>query len=218
MSGARAHLLIVEGVPGAGKSTLLDQLLRRHVALAEERRLRTVVHLTQAHTYGPLAPSEDAGTLTVADNRAHLDRIVTQLEWLASAVDGEASSKCFALVDTLHLTHCLRPGVVAWRDVADFDARLAAVGARLLLLDADDATIRRRTVDERAGSSFGIYVARRFGADATAHFIGEGDRFRELFARSSLRKLRLPAEASPDELTARAFDFWRDGGEYKRAQ
>ena len=128
MPGPRAHLLLVEGVAGLGKSTVLDRLLRRHVSGAPERKLRTVLHLTQAHTYGPLVPGEDAGTLTREASLGHLERIVTWLEWLAQTVAAEAVPKCFALVDTLHLTHCVRPGVVAWDDVAAHDRRLAAAG------------------------------------------------------------------------------------------
>src|SRR5215831_1546758 len=57
-----SRLLIVEGTSGVGKSTLIDRLIRRYVAEQPERRLRTILHLTQAHTYGPIAPDEDLGT------------------------------------------------------------------------------------------------------------------------------------------------------------
>ncbi|HEX8906944.1 MAG TPA: hypothetical protein VF771_18985, partial [Longimicrobiaceae bacterium] len=162
----RAFLLLVEGVTGLGKSTILDRLVRRHVADAPERKLRTVLHLTQAHTYGPLAPAEDAGTLTRDANLAHLERIVAHLEWLAATVAAEAVAKCFALVDTLHLTHCLRPGAVAWDDVGPYDQRLADAGCRLLLLDAEDATVRERCVAARAETDFiRGYAMRRFATD-----------------------------------------------------
>src|SRR4051812_24901711 len=136
-----SRLLIVEGVPGLGKSTLLDRLARRHVDDAEPGRLRTLVHLTQAHTYGPLAPDEDAGTLTRDACLRHLGTVVETLEWLATSLRAETTPKCFALVDCLHLTACLRPGVVAWSDVLALDRWLAAIGARLLLLDAGDETV-----------------------------------------------------------------------------
>ena len=54
-----SRVLLVEGTSGVGKSTLIDRLLRRFVALQPPRRLRTLLHLTQAHTYGPRAPLED---------------------------------------------------------------------------------------------------------------------------------------------------------------
>jgi hypothetical protein len=208
---ARARLLLVEGVPAMGKSTLLDRLVRRHVAEAGERQVRTLLHLTQAHTYGPLAPAEDAGTLTRGDNLAHLERVIALLEWLAASVAAEATTKCFALVDTLHLTHCLRPGVLAWQDVDAFDRRLAAIGCKLLLLDADEALIHSRTLEARAGTSFLAYAQRRFATAASelaAHFLRERDAFRRLFAGSAMPKLTLPAGVPVDELAARAWDFW----------
>jgi hypothetical protein len=197
-----------------GKSTLLDALARRHVAESEPGRLRTVVHLTQAHTYGPLAPAEDAGTLSRAECVRHLDGIVGCLEWLAASVAGEATVKCFVLVDCLHLTACLRPGVVRWSDVAAVDERLAALGCRLLLLDGEDATVRERAVRARWTSSFiQDYALGRFGRggeELEAHFQRERDVFRDLFAKSAMAKLQLSAESAEAATADTAFRFWRD--------
>jgi hypothetical protein len=74
--------LLLEGTSGVGKSTLVDALIRRHVASSEPRKIRTLVHLAQSHTYGPLALPEDDGTLTVDANLRHLERIVGTVEWL----------------------------------------------------------------------------------------------------------------------------------------
>lgn len=62
--------LIAEGTSGTGKSPLICALLRRHVELARPPRPRTLVHLAQSHTYGPLASREDSGTLTVEGNQS----------------------------------------------------------------------------------------------------------------------------------------------------
>jgi thymidylate kinase len=211
----RARLLLIEGVPGLGKSTLLDRLFRRCVAESEDRRLRTLVHLTQAHTYGPLAPGEDAGTLTVRENIEHLERIVGGLEWLARTVAAEERTKCFVLVDCLHLTHCLRPGVVAWTDVEPFDRRLAAIGCKLLLLDGDAPVIRARTIETRAETQFIRDYALRclvsHELELEAYFLRERDEFRRLFARSSMPKSLVAAETSLDELAASAYAFWVAG-------
>jgi putative protein kinase ArgK-like GTPase of G3E family len=55
------HALLVEGVPGIGESTVIDALIRRHVASADKTRIRTLLHLSQTWTYGPLAPGKTRG-------------------------------------------------------------------------------------------------------------------------------------------------------------
>jgi GTPase SAR1 family protein len=135
------RILVVEGTSGVGKSTLVDLLLRRHVAESAPRSLRSVVHLSQAHTYGPVARAEDLGTLTAAQDVAHLDSVVRSLEWLAGSLVHETKVKLYAVVDTLHLTHCFRPGVVTWSQVGDLDERLARIGAKLVVLRASEEAI-----------------------------------------------------------------------------
>jgi poly(hydroxyalkanoate) depolymerase family esterase len=157
-----SRILLVEGVPGIGKSTLIDALVRRYVRDRPERKLRTLLHLTQAHTYGPLAADEDRNTLTVEQNLAHLDRVCAMLEWHVGALTDERVPKFLAVVDTLHLTHCHQPGVVEWRDVADIDRRLAALGAKV-------ATPRRT----RSGSAASKGAATATSSPATRRAIGD---------------------------------------------
>ena len=120
------------------------------------------------------------------------------------------------LVDTLHLTHCLRPGPVEWGDVEPFDRRLAAAGCRLLLLDGEDDTIRGRCVAERADTQFiREYAMRRFAPDLPGlerHFIGERDAFRRMFAHSAMPKLTLAAEAPVEYAATAAHAFWMGEG------
>ena len=208
----RFNALLVEGVPGIGKSTLIDALLRRHVASAPPRKLRSLVHLAQTHTFGPLAAPSDAGTLTVADNRAHLERIVGMLEWLHAGVQHPAHPPCFVLIDTLHLTHCLRPGVLEWRDVAEFDERLAVLGCKLLLLRACTDVVRERSVDARWETSFVRDYAVRFGRthdELHAYFLGEQDRFADMFARSAMPKLELSNDGAVEDAVDEADALWR---------
>jgi hypothetical protein len=185
------HALLVEGTSGAGKSATIDALLRLHVAGAAPRKLRSLTHLAQTHTYGPLAPAEDRGTLTVAENCAHLERIVAMLEWLHGAHD-HSSIPSFAIVDTLHLTHCLRPGVVTWDDVAPYDERLAAIGCKLVLL----------TVDA---------YARKFGSTNDAildHFAGEQQALLAMLKRTRMPALHLQADGDLATIARAAFAFW----------
>ena len=212
----RPRILLVEGVPGIGKSTMLDRMLRTYVAGETEGQLRTVVSLAQTHTYGPLAVSEDLGTLTKEASLEHLNGIVGWLEWIADNSKRQPRPKSFLLLDTLHLTHCLRPGVLDWRDVVPVDRRLAAIGCKLLLLDAENDTIRERTVEARADTEFvREYALGRFGqndAELVDYFQRERDLFREMCSESSMEKMRLMAEEPLEETAALASRFWSSPG------
>jgi len=174
--------------------------------------LRTLLHLTQAHTYGPLAPAEDSGTLTVADNVRHLDQVVGTLEWYSNALTSESTPKFFALIDTLHLTQCHRPGVVVWSDVATADARLAQLGARLVFLEASPETIWSRGILPRAEESFiRDYAQRRFGPtleEIHRYFVAEQTRMRALLHQSRLPSLVVDADADMASNVARTTEFW----------
>ncbi len=207
-----SRILVVEGTCGVGKTTLIDQLARRYVAAQPARKLRTLVSLTQAHTYGPLVPGEDAGTLTVADNLRHLEAIVAQLEWLAGALTAEQAPKTFVLVDTLHLTHCQRPGGVGWDDVAPVDHRLAALGARLLVVHVSAATLWQRCILARRDTPFLTnYAQPKWGPSLEAvhgHFVAEQERLRALAARSAMERLTLALDAPADQSSDEAYAFW----------
>lgn len=206
--------LLVEGTTGVGKSTLIDALIRRHVASAPPRKIRTLVHLAQSHTYGPLAAAEDRGALTVADNLRHLERIVSHLEWLHASVQEHSKAWCVVVIDTLHLTHCVRPGVVQWNDVARFDQRLAAIGCKLLSLQLSPTVLWERGIVPRAKEQFIREYARKFGAtheEMHQHFVREQETIGNLFERSSMSKLPLDNEAAPEIVLDQAFRFWTDG-------
>ncbi|HEV2707292.1 MAG TPA: hypothetical protein VGV59_15330 [Pyrinomonadaceae bacterium] len=207
------HALLVEGIPGIGKSTLIDALIRRHVGSAETRRIRTLVHLSQAHTYGPLASGEDAGTLTVEENISHLERVVGHLEWLYASVADHLRPSCFVIIDTLHLTHCLRPGVISWADAATFDRRLAAVGCKLLLLQASAEVVWERSIEARTDWPFLREYAAKFGrTDEELHryFLSEQEQFADMFRQSTLPKLLLPNDGDLESVLDAAYIFWRE--------
>jgi hypothetical protein len=205
--------LLIEGTSGVGKSTLIDALIRRHVDSAKPRKIRTLVHLAQSHTYGPLAGSEDDGSLTVDANLRHLERIVGTVEWLHASVQEHSRPWCFVLLDTLHVTHCVRPGVVKWGDVELFDRRLADLGCKLLFLQGSPATIWERGILPRAGDQFIQEYARKFGRtdeEIHEHFVREQEKLVELFSRSAMRKRLLQCDGALDSVLDEAWRFWSE--------
>ncbi len=211
MVAAPFKAILIEGTSGVGKSTLIDALIRRHVERASPRKIRSLVHLAQSHTYGPLAVAEDKG-LTSDDNVRHLERIVSMTEWLHASVQEHARPWCFVVIDSLHLTHCIRPGVVKWSDVERFDRRLAALGCRLLFLEASPATIWERGIKPRVNEQFMQY-ARKFGENHEAiheYFVKEQETLAQLFSRSAMPKRLVNNDSAVHAVLDTAFSFWTD--------
>ena len=217
---ASFQALLVEGTSGAGKSTLIDALLRRHVESSAPRKIRSLIYLAQSHTYGPLAVPEDNCTLTVEANQRHLDRIVGALEWLHASVQEHSRPWCFVVLDTLHLTHCVRPGVVRWKDVEPFDRRLAALGCKLVFLRVASDTIWNRGIKPRADQQFIREYARKFGSteeEIHRYFVREQETMEKLFSNSIMPKLLLQNdegketnEEAVEDPVQKAFRFWTE--------
>jgi hypothetical protein len=205
--------LLVEGTSGVGKSTLIDALIRSHASNSKPRKIRTLVHLAQSHTYGPLAVPEDKGTLTVDDNVRHLERIVGTLEWLHAGVQEHSRPWCFVLIDTLHLTHCVRPGLVGWQDVADIDRRLAALECGLLFLEASPGNIWERGIQPRINDQFILEYAKKFGStneEKHTYFVREQQTLASLFSASAMPKVALNGDGTFEALCEQAKSFWID--------
>ncbi len=208
-----SRVLIVEGTSGIGKSTLIDLLVRRFIDERPARKLRTFLHLTQAHTYGPLAVDEDQNTLTKDQNLRHLDNVVSILEWHVLALTAETKVKFFAVVDTLHLTHCHRPGLLNWEDVSGLDSRLASLGARLLYLQANSQTIWERGIIPRRDQEFILgYANPKFGntlEEIHQYFVAEQERMRQLLSGTSMKYLEMDADVDLSSRVEEAYEFWQ---------
>jgi hypothetical protein len=203
--------LLVEGTSGVGKSTLLDALIRRHVDASKPKKIRSLIHLAQSHTYGPLALREDHG-LTREENRCHLERIVGMMEWLHASVQEHTKPWCFVLIDAMPLTYCVRPGVAQWSDIEPFDRRLAALGCKLLFLRVSPATIWERGIKARANEQFILEYAQKFGhshEEIHQYFVREQETLAGLFSRSAMPKMMLENDAG-DGVLETAFRFWTD--------
>jgi hypothetical protein len=159
---------------------------------------------------GPLVRAEDAATLTAEQNREHLDRIVGMIEWMHDSVQDQRQPSGFVVVDTLHLTQCLHPGLLTWSDVESVDRRLAALGCKLLLLRGSTDVIWQRCIQARAHWWLKGEYAKRFGRtheDFHAYFVGEQERFSEMAKRSLLQTLVLDNDGQVDDVIDRAHEF-----------
>jgi hypothetical protein len=203
--------LLIEGTSGVGKSTLIDNLLRRHVANSGPRKIRSVIHLAQSHTYGPLAHAEDGGTLTVAENLQHLDRIVSLMEWLSTSVQEHKRPWCFVIIDTLHLTQCVRPGAVKWNDVVSVDKRLAALGCKLASLRSSSQHLWQRGIEPRKNEQFLLHYAKKFGQtneEIHAYFVREQEILGDLFSQSVMPKLLVSNDDPVENIVEDVYQFW----------
>ena len=136
------------------------------------------------------------------------------MEWLHASVQKHTRPWCFAVIDALHLTHCVRPGVVKWIDVEPFDKRRAAIGCKLLLLEVSPSTIWERGIKPRANDQFILEYARKFGQSEEAihdYFVKEQEILAELFSRSVMPKLQLNNESESESTVDAAYCLWTDG-------
>ena len=141
--------LIIEGVSGTGKTAVLDNLLR-HTFLTDLPASSRLV-LTEHHTQRVLESKEQAGSLQPRHHIELLDSIVTFLETLQARTrergwkqESLMDTDLFFILERFHLSHVFRFPHLFWDDVVPIDSRLHAVGARLCLLTANEASLEKR--------------------------------------------------------------------------
>ena len=203
------RLLLVEGVPGIGKSTLINSLIRKYVGDAQ--RIRSLLHLTQAHTYHPLSPDEPASRQKPEQNLAHLEQILGLLDWMAASVARERRKMFFCVIDTLHITHCFRPGVIGWDDVSTFDRRLSQLGCKLVFLKATRDEIWERTILARKDNEFITYYSRKYGDSLESihnYYVQEQEKMSAAVEKSAMEKLVISCDRPVSEMSEIVFDYW----------
>ena len=204
-----SKVVLVEGVSGIGKSTLIATLLRQYIR--QNKALRTLLHLTQAHTYGPLAPDEDDISLTVEQNISHLQSICSMLSWCIQSLRDEKKPKFYCIIDTLHITHCFRPGRVSWSDVMGIDQELASLKVKLIFLKANKESVWERGIWRRRDEQFITQYAQKFGnslEEIFMYFIEEQAGMEEVMKKSMMDKLILNVDTPINSYARKAYDFW----------
>jgi hypothetical protein len=165
-------ILIVEGTCGAGKTMLSNALARRE----------GVQLLPQRLTYGVVAPLEQLRALDDGLNHVLLGRLV---DWLKRNDRPER----WMVVDSLHLTQWVRPGVLGLASFASIDKQLARIGARGVLLTVSPELVRQRAITGRANTPFRTYAAKWAPDDETLHarFVKEQETMREVCGISLMK-------------------------------
>ena len=206
----RHKILLVEGTCGTGKTTLLRGLLRKYAC--QEDKPRTILFITQAHTYFPIMSDDLPALPGKKEHRQHLRKIIKMLEW---NLEGLQPSKWYALhglIDTLHLTHAFRPGVLTWSELTYIDQYLGALGAKMIFLEAQHQTLWDRLIVGRGSDpAYLNHFQRRFGDTPEAvhaYYTKEQVQMRGLLRRSAMESLIVPAEDSSVDNLAQAYQFW----------
>lgn len=214
------HILLVEGTSGTGKSTLIKHLLTRHIL--EEGYPRTLVHLSQAHTYFTLASPDLVQPPGKRVHREQLRRLLRMVDPGGAGFSGRAGLSggpipeptrwftLFALIDTLHLTHVFRPAILSWSELGYVDRELDRLGARMIFMRASPQTLWERLVVGRGASpEYFTRYQRQYGDSPEAvhaYYVQEQERMEALARKSHLPVLFLDGEG---ENVEPAYRFWK---------
>ncbi len=205
-----SKIILVEGIPGSGKTTLINALLKEHIQ--QKNKIGTLINLSQLHTYKPVVFDEDNFYADKTDNLNHLSKILNLLIWCVSTAN--KSSKLLITIDTLHVTHCFRPGNISWTDVDLLDRQLAELDCKLIFLKAMPETIWERAILKRneADELYLPKYQKRYGdtlEQVHQYYMTEQEKMEKLFENSSLNKITLSSEDSILKNQKAAYGLWQ---------
>jgi len=204
----KPNIILIEGVPGAGKTTLINGLLRAYIL--QDKKIGSLLHLNQSHTYRPVVSDEDNLYTCKTDTLHHLSKIIDVLRQAISL----GNSKLCVIIDTLHITHCFRPGTVSWADVIRYDKLLADMNGKLIFIKALPETIWQRAILTRNAADK-LYLSKyqvKYGKtleEVHQYYLTEQQKMEDLVKQSSLKKMILFSEDTPHTNQETAFEFWQ---------
>jgi len=199
----------VEGTAGVGKSTLVDGMIRHQ--MQQDARVNTLLRLGQRQTYAPLRPDDIGNPLTAEDHWRFLTRIHETLSFLSHPSGPSSSPPLMCIIETLHLTLAVRPGLLSREQTLDFDAKLSGIGCKLIFIRVSPRTLWERCIWQRRKNGFITIYSQKYGdtlEEIFDYYLDEQKRLLAWFERSSMRKLLVDGDTPPEVITEEAYGFW----------
>jgi len=119
-----------------------------------------------------IAPAEDAGLLDDGLN-AHI--LQKQVAYLKKLLETDSKKTRVIILDTLHVTQMIRPGVLSKESFRVVDLALLQLCCRIAFLWISKETLMQRTIVGRRGTGFARYAS-KFGKtekEVCSHFYKE---------------------------------------------
>jgi hypothetical protein len=174
-------------------------------------RINTLLRLGQGHTYAPLRPDEVNSPLRAEDQLRTLARMYETLAFVSHPSGSPSGPPFICVVETLHLTLAVRPGLLSLQQILDYDAKLSSLGCRLIFIQVSPQTLWQRCIWERRKNGFITIYSRKYGGtleEIFEYYVGEQQRMLELFERSRMRKLLIDGDTLPEAMSEKAYKFW----------
>jgi adenylate kinase family enzyme len=206
-----SRIILIEGIPGTGKTTLINLLIKRYVT--ENEKIKTLFHLSQLHTYRPIVSDEDNFYASKTETLNHLKKKLQLFNWSVSVGNNKNCNRVFIIIDTLHITHCFRPGSISWTDVVEYDKLLAAIDCKLIFMKAFPETIWHGAILKRneADNLYLTKYQKKYGnnlEEIHQYYMTEQDKMERLIKESSLNAITLNSENKMQINQDIAYDFW----------